>query len=126
MFDADTLALVADIPADGKTIGLVDVPGRRFAWTVWDTGEVFLGDLQDRNRLLVEGRAGVCVVGDPDQVADTLAQFVAVGCTHFCLSGYPHDEAATRFGRDVLPKLADGSMATTEPRRPSRASSAPG
>lgn len=25
-------------------------------------GEVFLGDLQDRNRLLVEGRAGVCVV----------------------------------------------------------------
>lgn len=44
VFDADTLALVADIPAAGKTIGLVDVPGRRFAWTVWDTGEVFLGD----------------------------------------------------------------------------------
>ena len=44
VFDADTLALVADIPADGKTIGLVDVPGRRFAWAVWDTGEVFLGD----------------------------------------------------------------------------------
>ena len=44
VFDADTLDLVADIPADGKTIGLVDVPGRRFAWTVWDTGEVFLGD----------------------------------------------------------------------------------
>jgi protein NirF len=44
VFDAETLALVADIPAAGKTIGLVDVPGRRFAWTVWDTGEVFLGD----------------------------------------------------------------------------------
>lgn len=44
VFDAGTLAPVADIPADGKTIGLVDVPGRRFAWTVWDTGEVFLGD----------------------------------------------------------------------------------
>ncbi len=44
VFDADTLDLVADIPADGKTIGLVDVPGRRFAWAVWDTGEVFLGD----------------------------------------------------------------------------------
>lgn len=44
VFDADTLALVADIPAAGKTIGLVDVPGRRFAWTVWETGEVFLGD----------------------------------------------------------------------------------
>ncbi|MEZ5912359.1 MAG: cytochrome D1 domain-containing protein [Paracoccaceae bacterium] len=44
VFDAGTLALVADIPASGKTIGLVDVPGRRFAWSVWDTGEVFLGD----------------------------------------------------------------------------------
>ncbi|MCB2115176.1 MAG: protein nirF [Rhodobacteraceae bacterium] len=44
VFDTETLALVADIPAAGKTIGLVDVPGRRFAWTVWDTGEVFLGD----------------------------------------------------------------------------------
>lgn len=44
VFDAETLALVADVPAAGKTIGLVDVPGRRFAWTVWDTGEVFLGD----------------------------------------------------------------------------------
>ncbi|WP_050528095.1 cytochrome D1 domain-containing protein [Pseudorhodobacter aquimaris] len=44
VFDADTLDLVADIPAAGKTIGLVDVPGRRFAWAVWDSGEVFLGD----------------------------------------------------------------------------------
>ncbi|MBR9852391.1 MAG: protein nirF [Rhodobacteraceae bacterium] len=44
VFDADTLALVADIPADGKTIGLADLPGRRFIWTVWDSGEAFLGD----------------------------------------------------------------------------------
>ena len=44
VFDADTLELVADIPMPGKTIGLVDVPGRRFAWAVWDTGEVYLGD----------------------------------------------------------------------------------
>ncbi len=44
VFDAGTLEQVADIPAAGKTIGLVDVPGRRFAWAVWDTGEVFLGD----------------------------------------------------------------------------------
>lgn len=44
VFDAQTLDMVADIPAAGKTIGLVDVPGRRFAWTVWDTGEVFMAD----------------------------------------------------------------------------------
>ena len=59
VFDADTLALVADIPADGKTIGLVDVPGRRFAWTVWDTGEVFLGDFSGADPIITPlGNAG--------------------------------------------------------------------
>ena len=59
VFDADTLALIADIPADGKTIGLVDVPGRRFAWTVWDTGEVYLGDFSDAEpKIAALGKAG--------------------------------------------------------------------
>ncbi|MBN8630452.1 MAG: protein nirF [Rhodobacterales bacterium] len=59
VFDADTLALVADIPAEGKTIGLVDVPGRRFAWTVWDTGEVFLGDFSQPEPVITPlGNAG--------------------------------------------------------------------
>ncbi len=44
VFDADTLALVADIPGNSKTIGLVDVPGRRFAWSTWDSGEAFMAD----------------------------------------------------------------------------------
>jgi protein NirF len=44
VFDADTLDLVADIPAPGKTIGLADLPGRRFIWAAWDSGEVYLGD----------------------------------------------------------------------------------
>lgn len=59
VFDAVTLALVADIPAAGKTIGLVDVPGRRFAWTVWDTGEVFLGDFSGTEPVITPlGNAG--------------------------------------------------------------------
>jgi len=59
VFDADTLALVADIPAAGKTIGLVDVPGRRFAWAVWDTGEVFLGDFSGAEpKVAMIGNAG--------------------------------------------------------------------
>jgi protein NirF len=59
VFDAETLALVADIPAAGKTIGLVDVPGRRFAWTVWDTGEVFLGDFSGAEPVVTPlGNAG--------------------------------------------------------------------
>ena len=45
IFDAETLALVADIPADGKTVGLVELPGRRFAWAVWDSGEAWMADL---------------------------------------------------------------------------------
>ena len=45
VFDADTLALVADIPTGSKTIGLVDAPGRRFVFTTWDTGETWIADL---------------------------------------------------------------------------------
>ncbi|THD85899.1 protein nirF [Aliigemmobacter aestuarii] len=60
VFDADTLELLADIPAAGKTIGLVDVPGRRFAWTVWDTGEVFLGDFAGETpAITLLGNAGI-------------------------------------------------------------------
>ncbi len=59
VFDADTLELVADVPAAGKTIGLVDVPGRRFAWAVWDTGEVFLGDFSGKEPVITSlGIAG--------------------------------------------------------------------
>lgn len=47
--------------------------------------------------------AGVMVVGNPREVAETLQEFVDVGCTGFCLSGYTHDEEAERFGRLVMP-----------------------
>ncbi len=45
IFDADTLEMVADIATDSKTIGLVDAPGRRFVFTMWDTGETWIADL---------------------------------------------------------------------------------
>jgi len=51
--------------------------------------------------------AGVAVVGDPRQVADTLQQFIDIGCTEFCLSGYPHAAEAERFGRMVMPLFRD-------------------
>ncbi|MFZ5608862.1 MAG: cytochrome D1 domain-containing protein [Pseudomonadota bacterium] len=49
VFDARTLAMVADIPAVwagglSKTIGLVDAPGRRFVFTLWDAGETWIAD----------------------------------------------------------------------------------
>ncbi len=47
VFDAETLEMVADIPTDCKTIGLVDAPGRRFVFTMWDTGETWIADFSN-------------------------------------------------------------------------------
>ncbi len=51
VFDAATLDPVADIPADyapsgarSKTVGLVDAPGRRFVFTLYDGGEIWVAD----------------------------------------------------------------------------------
>ena len=55
IFDADSLELVADIPAvygDGgqqsKVIGLVDAPDDRFVFALWDAGEIWVLDMTDR------------------------------------------------------------------------------
>jgi protein NirF len=45
IFDADTLEMVADLPTESKTIGLVDAPGRRFVFTLWDEGETWIADM---------------------------------------------------------------------------------
>lgn len=47
--------------------------------------------------------AGIAVVGNPAQVAATLQEFVDAGCSTFCLSGYPHAEAARIFSSKVMP-----------------------
>ncbi len=45
IFDADTLDLVADLPTESKTIGLVDIPGTKFVFSLWDKGETWIADL---------------------------------------------------------------------------------
>lgn len=45
IFDAETLDQVATIPAGGKALGLEDAPGRRFLFSVWDTGETKIVDM---------------------------------------------------------------------------------
>ncbi|MBI4755356.1 MAG: protein nirF [Betaproteobacteria bacterium] len=52
VFDADTLELLADIPAsygDGsrrsKVVGLADAPGQRFVFSLFDAGEIWVADL---------------------------------------------------------------------------------
>ena len=49
---------------------------------------------------------GVAIVGNLEQVADTIKQFIDADCHSFCLSGYPHDREATRFGKLVRPLLS--------------------
>ena len=58
--------------------------------------------------------AGVCIVGNPEQCANVLQQFIDVGCHSFCLSGYLHDEEAERFYRFVRPILADRNKGRME------------
>ena len=49
--------------------------------------------------------AGIAIVGNPQQCADTIQQYIDLGCHSFCLSGYLHDEEAERFARMVRPLL---------------------
>jgi len=53
IFNADTLQLVADIPAiyaegkQSKTVGLVDAPGQMFVFGLYDAGEIWTVDMTD-------------------------------------------------------------------------------
>ena len=66
VFDAQTLDLVADIPAaygvegaSSKTVGLVDAPGKRFVFTLYDAGQIWLADLNDPAKPVVRKYEGV-------------------------------------------------------------------
>ncbi len=57
VFDAGSLDLLADIPAasgDGaarsKVVGLVDAPGQRFVFSLFDAGEIWVADLHEPKR----------------------------------------------------------------------------
>ncbi len=54
---------------------------------------------------LVRGGAGTALVGDPDQVAARMREYMALGIDRFILSGYPHLEECYRFAELVFPKL---------------------
>lgn len=52
IFDADNLALVAEIPAtfnggsdQSKVVGLVDAPGDRFVFSLYEAGEIWIADV---------------------------------------------------------------------------------
>jgi protein NirF len=66
VFDADTLELVADIPATfgpdqqrSKVIGLVDAPGHKFVFALWDAGEIWVLDMSDSSNPVIEKFQGI-------------------------------------------------------------------
>jgi alkanesulfonate monooxygenase len=54
---------------------------------------------------LVRGGAGTALVGNPQQVADRITEYAALGLDNFIMSGYPHLEEAHRFAELVFPLL---------------------
>ncbi|MDR1975352.1 MAG: FMNH2-dependent alkanesulfonate monooxygenase [Campylobacteraceae bacterium] len=78
----------------------------------------------DKNRLkiapnlwagigLVRRGAGTALVGNPEQVAARLKEYVDLGIDTFVLSGYPHLEEAARFAELVFPLLPGKAPTTT-------------
>ncbi len=55
-FDADTLELLSEVPAEyapgrfSKVVGLADVPGQRFAYALFEGGEIWVSDFSDPRR----------------------------------------------------------------------------
>lgn len=54
VFSAETLELIADVPSTygtadlrSKVVGLADAPGNRFVWSLFDAGEIWIGDFSD-------------------------------------------------------------------------------
>jgi len=94
VFDVDTLALVADIPAIGadgkqsKVIGLVDIPGGGFVFSLYDSGEIWLADMAN-------------------PVAPKLTKFTGIGTLPYdaLLTGSGRYYIAGLFGEDGLAML---------------------
>lgn len=60
---------------------------------------------------LVRGGAGTALVGNPQQVAERIREYQALGIENFILSGYPHLEEAHQFADLVMPLLPLASNA---------------
>jgi len=60
IFNADTLELVADIPASygneqrrSKVVGLVDAPDQKFVFSLYDAGEIWLVEMKDPTKPII-------------------------------------------------------------------------
>jgi protein NirF len=61
IFDAGTLELLSDVPATygaegkrSKVVGLADLPGNRFVWSLFDGGEIWVAELKEPRAPVIE------------------------------------------------------------------------
>ncbi len=60
IFSSDTLQLIVDIPAVyagnklSKVVGLVDAPGQRFVFSLFDAGEIWVVDVKNPNKPIIQ------------------------------------------------------------------------
>lgn len=47
VFDAETLEPLSEVPAGSKVVGLADLPGQKFAYALFEKGEIWVTDLSD-------------------------------------------------------------------------------
>jgi len=66
---------------------------------------------------LVRGGAGTALVGTPDQIAERLREYQAIGIDTVIGSGYPHLEEAYRVAELLFPKLGLGTERSRVGRR---------
>lgn len=65
VFDARTLELVADVPAEyapgklSRVVGLVDLPGRRFAYSLFDADAIWVTDCSDPKKITTQTFDGI-------------------------------------------------------------------
>ena len=65
VFDARTLDLVADVPAEfapgkrSRVVGLVDLPGRRFAYSLFDADAIWVTDCADPKKPVTQKFDGI-------------------------------------------------------------------
>ncbi len=117
VFDARTLELVADVPAEyapgqrSRVVGLVDLPGQRFAFSLFDADAIWIVDLSDRGG--VGGVGGASARAQP-----RITKFAGIGRQPYdaLLTPDGRHYIAGLFGEDGL-ALIDLWQAQPKPRR---------
>ncbi|MGI9595020.1 MAG: LLM class flavin-dependent oxidoreductase [Acidimicrobiales bacterium] len=104
----DALALIADAPeamvdARQRGMGAQSHADARMREAASAHSDHWMSETLWAGITTIRHGAGVTIVGSAQQVIDTIQGYIDLGITSFCLSGYPHDEEATRFGEMVMP-----------------------